>query len=179
MTIYFDITGHELSVGKPLSDVLENGATNILTAAGALDTALGTAVKGTGWTSGMTLKAHDDTVAGHTTTIGAHSTALSKLNGMYSIEFVGADADPDAAFCGTISVLTPGAVPAAGDKIIAVISARVTADMTPVAYPAIVAAQTSDGFVQALALDGATVKVKQGAGSDLDANTYRALVLKV
>ena len=133
--------------------------------ASSATTALGAAVKGTGWTAGMTLKAHDDSIA--------------KLNLMYSIEFVGADADPDAAFCGTISVLTPGAVPAAGDKIIAVISARVTADMTAVAYPAIVAAQTSDGFVQALALDGATVKVKQGAGSDLDANTYRALVLKV
>lgn len=109
----------------------------------------------------------------------AVADAIAKLNLMYSIEFVGADADPDAAFCGAISVLTPGAVPAAGDKIVAVLSARVTADMSPVAYPAIVAAQTSDGFVQALALDGENVKVKQGAGSDLDANTYRALVLKV
>ena len=155
-------------------------AANATTAASAT-TALGTAVKGTGWTSGMTLKAHDDTIAGHTTTIGAHTTALSKLNGMYSIEFVGAGADLDAAFCGAISVLTPGAVPAAGDKIIAVLSARATADMSPEAYPAIVDAATSDGFVQILELDYADskVKVKQGGGSDLSANTYMALVLKV
>lgn len=120
-----------------------------------------------------------ETVKGNNTLIGGHTTAISKLNGMYSIEFVGADADPDAAFCGAISVLTPGAVPAAGDKIVAVLSARVTADMSPVAYPAIVDAATSDGFVQILELDGENVKVKQGAGSDLDANTYRALVLRV
>lgn len=114
-------------------------------------------------------------------TVKANADAITKLNGMYSIEFVGADADLDAAFCGEISVLTPGAVPAAGDKIIAVISARVTADMTAVAYPAIVDAATSDGFVQILELDYADskVKVKQGGGSDLSANTYRALVLKV
>ena len=124
-----------------------------------------TAVKGVGWSAANTVKGNTD--------------AIVKLNGMYSIEFVGADADPDAAFCGSISVLTPGAVPAAGDKIIAILSARVTADMSPAAYPAIVAAATSDGFVQVLELDGATVKVKQGAGSDLDANTYRALVLRV
>lgn len=121
----------------------------------------------------------NETVKGNNTLIGSHTTAISKLNGMYSIEFVGADADPDAAFCGAISVLTPGAVPAAGDKIIAVLSARLTANMSPVAYPAIVDAATSDGFVQILELDGENVKVKQGAGSDLDANTYRALVLRV
>lgn len=155
-------------------------AANVTAAASAI-TALGTEVKGTNWTSGMTLKAHDDTIAGHTTTIGAHTTALSKLNGMYSIEFVGADAALGAAFCGVISVLTPGAVPAAGDKIIAVLSARATTDMSPVAYPAIVDADTSNGFVQILELDYANseVKVKQGGGSDLSANTYMALVLKV
>lgn len=155
-------------------------AANVAAVTSAI-TGLGTEVKGAGWTSGMTLKAHDDTIAGHTTTIGAHTTALSKLNGMYSIEFVGANANPDAAFCGAISVLTPGAVPAAGDKIIAVLSARATTTMSPVAYPAIVDADTSDGFVQILELDYAdsTVKVKQGGGSDLSANTYMALVLKV
>ena len=154
--------------GTPVRGAIEDTYTQAVadsaTAATAADTALGTAVKGPGWVN---------------ETIKGNATAISKLNAMYSIEFVGADADPDAAFCGTISVLTPGAVPAVGDKIIAVVSARVTADMTAVAYPAIVAAQTSDGFVQALALDGATVKVKQGAGSDLDANTYRAIVMKV
>ncbi|HQN73928.1 MAG TPA: hypothetical protein PLB16_10975 [bacterium] len=154
-------------------------AANVAAVTSAI-TGLGTEVKGTGWTSGMTLKAHDDTIAGHTTTIGAHTTALSKLNGMYAIQFVGADADPDAAFCGEISVLTPGAVPAAGDKIIAVLSARATADMSPVAYPAIVDAATSNGFVQILEIDygDSKVKVKQGAGSDLSANTYCALVLR-
>jgi len=175
--------------GNPIEDiraVAEVGdafatavAANIAVVASTM-TALSTEVKGTNWTSDMTLKAHDDTIAGHTTTIGAHTTALSKLNGMYSIEFVGADADPDAAFCGAISVLTPGAVPAAGDKIIAVLSAR-AANMSPVAYPAIVDAATSDGFVQILELDygDSKVKVKQGGGSDLSANTYRALVLRV
>ena len=157
--------------GNPIEDiraVAEAADTKVAAdaaTASAATTALGTAVKGTGWSAGMTLKAQND--------------AIAKLNGMYSIEFVGADADEAASFCGTISVLTPGAVPAAGDKIIAVLSARVTADMSPVAYPAIVAAATSNGFVQALELDGANVKVKQGIGSDLDANTYRALVLKV
>ena len=148
-------------------------AANVAAAASAI-TALGTEVKGTGWTPDMTLGAHDDL-------INIHTTALSKLNGMYSIGFVGANADPDAAFCGAISVLTPGAVPAAGDKIIAVLSARATADMSPEAYPAIVDAATSDGFVQILELDYADskVKVKQGGGSDLSANTYMALVLKV
>jgi len=173
--------------GNPIEDiraVAEAGdtvvAANATTAASAT-TALGTAVKGTGWTSGMTLKAHDDTIAGHTTTIGAHTTALSKLNGMYSIEFVGANASSDAAFCGVISVLTPGAVPAVGDKIIAVLSARDTTNKSPVAYPAIVDAATSDGFVQTLELDYAysKVKVKQGGGSNLSTNTYRALVLRV
>jgi len=148
-------------------------AANIAAVASTM-TALSTEVKGTDWEPGMTLKVHDDTISGHT-------TALLKLNGMYSIEFVGANADLDAAFCGEISVLTPGAVPAAGDKIIAVLSARATADMSPEAYPAIVDAATSDGFVQILELDYADskVKVKQGGGSDLSANTYMALVLKV
>lgn len=116
-----------------------------------------------------------------TETVKGNADAIRKLNGMYSIGFVGADADLDAAFCGAISVLTPGAVPAAGDKIIAVMSARATANMSPVAYPAIVDAATSDGFVQILELDYADskVKVKQGGGSDLSANTYMALVLKV
>ena len=144
-----------------------------ITAAPSAITALGTEVKGTGWAG--------ETIKGNKTLILANADAITKLNGMYSIEFVGADADPDAAFCGAISVLTPGAVPAAGDKIIAVLSARATADMSPVAYPAIVDAATSDGFVQILELDYADskVKVKQGGGSDLSANTYMALVLKV
>jgi len=166
-------------------------AANIAAVASAI-TGLGTEVKGTDWTSGMTLKAHDDSMKALATsvkgtdwtsdmTLKAHDDALSKLNGMYSIEFVGANASSDAAFCGVISVLTPGAVPAVGDKIIAVLSARDTTNMSPVAYPAIVDAATSDGFVQTLELDyGASkVKVKQGGGSDLSANTYRALVLRV
>ena len=120
-----------------------------------------------------------ETVKDNATNIATNTTAISKLNGMYAIEFVGADADEAAAYCGTISVLTTGAVPVAGDYIVAIISARATADSSPVAFPAVVDANTSNGIVKILKLDGATVKVEQGVGSDLDANTYRALVLRV
>ena len=187
---------NKTALSKPeidaMTQVYTDAVADSATAAVAADTALGTAVKGTNWTSGMTLKAHDDSMKALATsvkgtdwtsdmTLKAHDDALSKLNGMYSIEFVGANASSDAAFCGVISVLTPGAVPAVGDKIIAVLSARDTTNMSPVAYPAIVDAATSDGFVQTLELDyGASkVKVKQGGGSDLSANTYMALVLRV
>jgi len=52
--------------GTPVRGAIEDTYTQAVadsaTAAGVLDTALGTEVKGTGWTSGMTLKAHDDAI---------------------------------------------------------------------------------------------------------------------
>jgi len=45
-------------------------AANVIAAASAI-TALGTEVKGTGWTSDMTLKAHDDAMRSHTMAIAA------------------------------------------------------------------------------------------------------------
>lgn len=137
-------------------------AANASTASSAT-TALGTAVKGTGWTAGMTLKAHDDSIA--------------KLNLMYVISFPGVDASEATAFVATTTVVTPGATATAGDKIIGIISARLTADQSPVAIPAIVATDASNGFVQALGTSTG-VKVKQGVGANLSANTYYALVLK-
>jgi len=52
--------------GTPVRGAIEDTYTQAVAdasvAAVAADTALGTAVKGTGWTSGMTLKAHDDAI---------------------------------------------------------------------------------------------------------------------
>ena len=180
MTIYFDITGHELSVGKPLSDVLENGATNILTAAGALDTALGTAVKGTGWTSGMTLKAHDNALttikgSGWTNqTIKGNADKIASTD-LYPITVVGGNTTSAAVFT-AIGNKPTNRTPAVGDEIVMIVGV-VTASGVPVASPAIVAADNLDGVVKLLALD-TTVKVKWGksSGADLSANTYTCWV---
>ncbi|OPZ16231.1 MAG: hypothetical protein BWZ04_03172 [Firmicutes bacterium ADurb.BinA205] len=52
--------------GTPVRGAIEDTYTQAVadsaTAAVAADTVLGTAVKGSGWTSGMTLKAHDDAI---------------------------------------------------------------------------------------------------------------------
>jgi len=65
--------------GTPVRGAIEDTYTQAVadsaTAAVAADTALGTAVKGAGWTSGMTLKAHDDAIdalqrTGSTVTVG-------------------------------------------------------------------------------------------------------------
>ncbi len=69
-----DFSKWKTAFSKPLIDALEAIDAAITAAAdvaAGLVTALGTAVKGTGWTSGMTLKAHDDTIKGHTTAIDA------------------------------------------------------------------------------------------------------------
>jgi hypothetical protein len=111
-----------------------------------------------------------------TETVKGNAAAIAKLNSMYQILFAGVDASIATANSPVYAV-TPGAVPAVGDKIVAITSARAIADMSPAAMPAIVATNASNGFVQALILDG-TVQIAQGVGSDLSDNTYTALVLK-
>ncbi|HQN73379.1 MAG TPA: hypothetical protein PLB16_08185, partial [bacterium] len=49
---------------KGYTDAVADGTAAATAAAVAADAVLGKAIKGTGWTSGMTLKAHDDTIAG-------------------------------------------------------------------------------------------------------------------
>jgi len=73
--------------GTPVRGAIEDTYTQAVAdasvAAVAADTALGTAVKGTGWTSGMTLKAHDDAINalernGTTVAVGGVATASNR-----------------------------------------------------------------------------------------------------
>jgi len=73
--------------GTPVRGAIEDTYTQAVAdasvAAVAADTALGTAVKGTGWTSGMTLKAHDDAINalernGTTVAVGGAATASNR-----------------------------------------------------------------------------------------------------
>ena len=70
---------NKTALSKPeidaMTQVYTDAVADSATAAVAADTALGTAVKGTNWTSGMTLKAHDDAInalqrTGSTVTVG-------------------------------------------------------------------------------------------------------------
>lgn len=73
--------------GTPVRGAIEDTYTQAVAdasvAAVAADTALGTAVKGTGWTSGMTLKAHDDAInalerSGTTVAVGGAATNANR-----------------------------------------------------------------------------------------------------
>lgn len=177
MTVYFDITGHELSVGKPLSDVLEAGATAILAGAGTLDTALGTAVKGSGWTSGMTLKSHDDTLgvikgAGWTNqTIKANADKIT-LTDLYPITAVGGNTTSTAVNT-VIDNKPSNRTPAITDTVV-MITGVVTASGIPVAVPAIVTADSAQGvLVNPVSDTGIKIRWgKAGGGVDYSANTY-------
>lgn len=151
--------------GTPVRGAIEDTYTQAVadaaTAAVAADTVLGTAVKGVNWTSGMTLKAHDDAIA---------------AKDLYPLITVGGNTTAAAVFT-AIGNKPTNRTPAVGDEIV-MITGVVTASGVPVASPAIVAADTSDGVVKLLALDGATAKVKWGkdSGADLSANTYTCWV---
>lgn len=145
--------------GTPVRGAIEDTYTQ------AVADASGTAVKGSGWTAGMTLKAHNDSIA--------ENAAL--IAGLYPITFVGANTTSAAANVAIASKPTH-VTPAEGDKIVFV-TGEVTATGAAVAAPALVAAATSDGVVIGL-VDDTTIKVRFGkdSGADLSANTYTAWV---
>jgi len=75
---------NKTALSKPeidaMTQVYTDAVADSATAAVAADTALGTAVKGTDWTSDMTLKAHDDAInalerSGTTVAVGGVATA--------------------------------------------------------------------------------------------------------
>ena len=80
-------------------------AANVIAAASAI-TALGTEVKGTNWTSGMTLKAHDDAISGHTTLIAA----LERSGTTVAVGDAAANADRDIVLTIKNGAGTPAAV---------------------------------------------------------------------
>lgn len=168
------------ALNKPIIDALNYVYDTATTAYTDVITALETAVKGTGWTSGMTLKAHDDTLttikgSGWTNqTIKGNADKIA-LTDLYPITVVGGNTTSAAVFTAIGSKPT-NRTPAVGDEIVMIVGV-VTATGVPVASPAIVAADTSDGVVKLLALD-TTVKVKWGksSGADLSANTYTCWV---
>lgn len=141
-----------------LADIAGAGRTYETVKANAADIVT---VKGANWTSGMTLKAHDDAIA---------------AKDLYPLITVGGNTTAAAVFT-AIGNKPTNRTPAVGDEIV-MITGVVTASGVPVASPAIVAADTSDGVVKLLALDGATAKVKWGkdSGADLSANTYTCWV---
>jgi hypothetical protein len=156
---------NKTALSKPAIDAMTQVYTDAVadaaTAAVVADTVLGTAVKGANWTSGMTLKAHDDAIA---------------AKDLYPLITVGGNTTTAAVFT-AIGNKPTNRTPAVGDEIV-MITGVVTASGVPVDSPAIVAADTSDGVVKLLALDGATAKVKWGkdSGADLSANTYTCWV---
>jgi len=150
--------------GTPVRGAIEDTYTQAVAdataAAVAADTVLGAAVKGDDWDSSMTLKANADAIA---------------AKDLYPIIVVGGDTTSAAVFTAIANKPT-NRTPAVGDEIV-MITGVVTASGVPVASPAIVAADTSDGVVKLLALD-TTVKVKWGkdSGADLSDNTYTCWV---
>lgn len=96
--------------GTPVRGAIEDTYTQAVadsaTAAGVLDTALGTAVKGASWTSGMTLKAHDDTINGHTTAIDA----LERSGSTVTMAGTANDGDRDVTLTIKNGVASPVAV---------------------------------------------------------------------
>lgn len=156
---------NKTALSKPAIDAMTQVYTDAVADASAVavaaDTVLGTAVKGASWTSSMTLKAHDDAIA---------------AKDLYPLITVGGNTTAASVFT-AIGNKPTNRTPAVGDEIV-MITGVVTASGVPVASPAIVAADTSDGVVKLLALDGATAKVKWGkdSGADLSANTYTCWV---
>jgi len=95
---------NKTALSKPeidaMTQVYTDAVADSATAAVAADTALGTAVKGTNWTSGMTLKAHDDAIKALGTavkgtdwtsdmTLKAHDDAINALQRTGSTVTVG------------------------------------------------------------------------------------------
>jgi|GEM_PF-2578200 len=80
-------------------------AANVTAAASAI-TALGTEVKGTGWTSGMTLKAHDDSMKSHTMAIAA----LKRSGTEVAVGDAATEADRDIVLTIKNGAGTPAAV---------------------------------------------------------------------
>jgi len=89
--------------GTPVRGAIEDTYTQAVAdasvAAVAADTALGTAVKGTGWTSGMTLKAHDDAI-----------NALERNGTTVAVGDAATDADRDIVLTIKNGAGTPAAV---------------------------------------------------------------------
>ena len=107
---------------------------------------------------------------------------IAALEGAFMIEFVGADTTgggTPAPANVVVSAMEKSVALAAGDKILAIYSARLTADKTNVDFPSLIPTNDLDGVMRELIDDGGTIKVQFGAstGADLSANTYRALVL--
>ena len=80
-------------------------AANVTAAASAIS-ALGTEVKGTGWTSGMTLKAHDDSMKSHTMAIAA----LKRSGTEVAVGDAATEADRDIVLTIKNGAGTPAAV---------------------------------------------------------------------
>lgn len=95
--------------GTPVRGAIEDTYTKAVADASAVavaaDTVLGTAVKGANWTSSMTLKAHDDSIKGHTTAIDA----LERSGSTVTVAGEVADADRDV----TLTIKNGAASPAA------------------------------------------------------------------
>ena len=98
---------NKTALSKPeidaMTQVYTDAVADSATAAVAADTALGTAVKGTNWTSGMTLKAHDDAIKALGTavkgtdwtsdmTLKAHDDAINALERNGTTVAVGGEA---------------------------------------------------------------------------------------
>lgn len=100
---------NKTALSKPAIDAMTQVYTDAVADASAVavaaDTVLGTAVKGASWTSGMTLKAHDDTINGHTTAIDA----LERSGSTVAVAGVVADAGRDV----TLTIKNGAASPAA------------------------------------------------------------------
>lgn len=90
------------TVNADIDDLAGTGRTYETVQANAADIAT---VKGANWTSGMTLKAHDDTIKGHTTAIDA----LERSGSTVTVAGVVTDADRDV----TLTIKNGAASPAA------------------------------------------------------------------
>lgn len=101
---------NKTALSKPAIDAMTQVYTDAVADASAVavaaDTVLGTAVKGPSWTSGMTLKAHDDTINGHTTAIDA----LERSGTTVAVGDAAADADRDIVLTIKNGAGTPAAV---------------------------------------------------------------------
>lgn len=96
--------------GTPVRGAIEDTYTQAVADASAVavaaDTVLGTAVKGAGWTSGMTLKAHDDAINSHTMSI----YALKRSGTEVAVGGAAADANRDIVLTIKNGAGTPVAV---------------------------------------------------------------------
>lgn len=111
-------------------------------------------------------------------TVKGNADAIKKLQGLYVISFVGANVNDNPVNC-TITPVTPDAVPAENDVIIAILHAVTTSGGTTVVeIPALVKTSESEGIVYKLVEESETVKVAQSKKADLSANTYYALVMR-